>query len=100
MPAVSRRRYLIAYDIREPKRPRRVHSAMQSFGYPLQYSVFVCDLGASEKLLMRETIGTIMNQSADSVAIVDLGDPEARGVECFEFMGRPPRLPRREVRIV
>jgi CRISPR-associated protein Cas2 len=97
---VSRRRYLVAYDIREPKRLKRTHAAMKGFGYPLQYSVFICDLSLSEKIMMREAVGEIMNQAVDSFAIVDLGDPEIRGVECFEFIGRMRPLPRGEARVV
>ena len=91
---MGRRRYLVAYDIREPKRLRDVHSAMKGFGYPLQYSVFVCDLDEIERVSLRQTVGGKMNQREDSLLLVDLGDPESRGVECFEFMGLAPRLPR------
>lgn len=73
---------------------------MKAFGYPLQYSVFVCDLDGMEKVALRERVGGIIDHRIDSVAIVDLGDPENRGIEPFEFMGQPPRLPRREAQIV
>lgn len=91
---MARRRYLVAYDIRDPKRLREVHSGMKRFGYPLQYSVFICDLDAIEKVELREVIGRRMNQHLDSVVLVDLGDPNSRGIECFEFMGVAPALPR------
>ncbi len=91
---MARRRYLVAYDIRDPKRLRDVHSRMKRFGYPLQYSVFVCDLDPIEKVTLREVIGRTMNQREDSVVLIDLGDPHSRGVECFEFMGVAPPLPR------
>lgn len=89
-----RRRFLVAYDIRDPKRLREVHSGMKRFGYPLQYSVFICDLDAIEKLGLREVIGARMNQKVDSLVLVDLGDPSTRGIDCFEFMGVAPSLPR------
>ena len=89
-----RRRYLVAYDIREPKRLREVHSAMKGFGYPLQYSVFICDLDAIEKTSLRHVVGSLMNQGVDSVVLVDLGDPDTRGIDCFEFMGVGSPLPR------
>jgi len=89
----GRRRYLVAYDIREPRRLRQVHSAMKGFGYPLQYSVFLCDLDASEKILLRHAVGDLINHHEDSLAIVDLGDPGRRGIECFEFMGVVSPLP-------
>jgi CRISPR-associated protein Cas2 len=96
----GRHRYLVAYDIREPRRLRQVHSAMKGFGYPLQYSVFVCDLDASEKLLLRQTVGDLINQRQDSVVVIDLGDPHRRGIECFEFMGVASPLPTTGAQIV
>lgn len=88
-----RRRYLVAYDIREPNRLRRIHAAMKGFGDPMQYSVFLCDLDASERVVMRSELRGIMNEREDSVAIVDLGDPAGKGLECFEFLGVTMRLP-------
>ncbi len=97
---MARRRYLVAYDIREPKRLRAVHSTMRAFGYPLQYSVFICDLDATEKIRLREALGKVVHHRMDSVALVDLGDAEARGAECIEFIGPAPALPRSGARIV
>jgi CRISPR-associated protein Cas2 len=97
---MARRRYLVAYDIREPRRLRAVHGAMKGFGDPLQYSVFLCDLTGSERVVMRAEIRDIMNEREDSVAIVDLGEAQARGMECFEFLGVGGRLPRAGARIV
>lgn len=36
-------RVVIAYDIRDPKRLRRVHRAAQRLATPFQYSVFIAD---------------------------------------------------------
>lgn len=91
---------MVAYDIREPRRLRRVHSTMKEFGYALQYSVFICDLDAIEKVALREKIGKVMHQGQDSLAIIDLGDAASRGVECFEFMGVAGPLPPIGPRIV
>jgi CRISPR-associated protein Cas2 len=91
---MARRRYLVAYDIRDRKRLREVHGAMKHFGYPLQYSVFICDLDAIEKVQLRDILGRRIHHREDSVVLVDLGDPASRGVDCFEFMGVAPRLPR------
>ena len=52
-----RRRYLVAYDIREDKRLRRVHKTMKGYGWSLQYSVFICDLDTMELLAMRSDLG-------------------------------------------
>lgn len=97
---MARRRYLVAYDIRDERRLRGVHKAMKGFGDPLQYSVFVCDLNKGEKLHMMEALGGLIRHSEDSIAIMDMGEAEVRGTECFEFMGVFPLLPRREPRVI
>lgn len=97
---MSRRRYLVAYDIREPKRLQRVHRAMKEFGYPLQYSVFVCDLDVGEKLRLRLVVGDLIHQGQDSVALVDLGETRSRSTRRFEFMGVAPALPQHGARII
>jgi CRISPR-associated protein Cas2 len=73
---------------------------MESFGYPLQYSVFVCDLDNVERYEMLGRIGEIINHDVDSVAIMDVGDVDRRGQECFEFMGAHRALPQRGPQIV
>lgn len=89
----NRRRYLVAYDIREDRRLRQVHKTMKGYGWPMQYSVFICDLDSMETIAMRTDIGAIINHAVDSIAIVDLGNPEERGRECFSFMGFARTLP-------
>jgi CRISPR-associated protein Cas2 len=91
---MSRRRYLVGYDITEPVRLRRVHDVVKGFGYSLQYSLFICDLSDVEKLNLRSALADVIRFTEDRVAIVDLGDAATRGMGCFEFMGVAPNLPR------
>lgn len=91
---MARRRYLVAYDIRDPDRLRAIHGCMKGYGDPLQYSVFLCDLDGMERLGMVRDLRAIMNEWEDSVAIVDLGDPARQGTDCFEFLGVTWGLPR------
>lgn len=97
---MARRRYLVAYDIREPVRLRQVHTAMKGFGDPLQYSVFLCDLDGMEHVRLKATLRAIIHERLDSVAIVDLGESRGRGMECFEFLGVTLGLPRSGARIL
>jgi CRISPR-associated protein Cas2 len=90
---MARRRYLVAYDISDPDRLRDVGTRIKGFGFRLQYSVYVCDLDEIEHTELVSTLGSIIHLHADSVAIVDLGDPRDRGTTCFSFMGRFPHLP-------
>jgi len=94
---MPRRRHLIAYDIREPSRLRRVCKLMEAHGERLQYSVFVCDLTKTELLHLRRDAERIMNLAADSVVIIDLGSP---GAARFTFVGQRMELPSRGNQIV
>ncbi len=96
----ARRRYLVAYDIRHPKRLRLVHRAMQGYGEPLQYSVFVCDLSLAEKGAMQLHVGSIIDHRADSIVIVNLGKPDKDGILRFEYMGVHRPLPTRGPTII
>jgi CRISPR-associated protein Cas2 len=90
---VSRRRYLFTYDIRDPARLRRVHKVAKTYGWAMQYSVFVCDLDAMELVSLQAAIGEVIHHRVDSVAIIDLGHPQERGRTSFSFMGIAPELP-------
>src|SRR5699024_8863018 len=89
---MSRNRFLILYDIRNDKRLREIFNIMRSHGSRFQYSVFLCDLSASELLGLRHELEETMNQHEDSIAIVDLGPtsgPQSERV--FKFLGVPPQ---------
>jgi CRISPR-associated protein Cas2 len=90
---MARRRYLAAYDIRDPKRLRRVHKMMKAFGWPMQYSVFICDLDHVELVELRLAISNEIDHAEDAIALIDLGDPSDRGRSCFSFFGVAPPLP-------
>lgn len=95
----TRTRYLLTYDIREPGRLRRVHAVATDFGEPLQYSVFVCDLTEIELLDLKSELLEEMNTREDSVAVIDLGAPATRGIECVHFIGVKRPLPREVPRV-
>ena len=59
----------------------------------MQYSVFICDLDGMEVFWLKEELGSVIHHGEDSVALVSLGRPEARGSQCFDFMGAPRELP-------
>lgn len=94
---MARRRFLIAYDIREPKRLRQVCKTMEEYGERLQYSVFICDLSRTELVHARAKVERQMDLTEDSVVIVDLG--EANGAR-FTFVGQRRDLPSSGPRIV
>jgi CRISPR-associated protein Cas2 len=70
---MTRRRYLMAYDIADPKRLRRVCSLMEDHGDRLQYSVFLCDLSIAELAELEAAVTAVMHLVHDSVVRIDLG---------------------------
>lgn len=88
---MARRRYLVAYDIRDDRRLRAIASCMEGYGERVQYSVFICDLSDREKYLMRTDVESRMKQSEDSVMIIDLG--AAGDSSRFLFLGYREKLP-------
>lgn len=92
--STQRHRFLVAYDVRQPKRLRKVFAAMKGFGEHLQYSVFLCDLRDAEKSQMFIVLAGLINHSEDSIAVVDLGVADDRGRLCVEFLGTHPPLPK------
>lgn len=90
---MSRRRYLVAYDIRDDRRLRSIATCMEGYGTRIQYSVFVCDLSGQEAVQMRGDLETLMKQTEDSVMVIDLGGPGE--TDRFLFLGYHEKLPSR-----
>jgi len=88
-----RHRYLVAYDVTDPRRLKRVYKKMCGYGDWLQYSVFRCDLSDVELTLMKEAIGAIINHAEDRLMLVDIGPLEGRATGAFEFLGASARAP-------
>lgn len=61
--------YLACYDIREPRRLRRVHRCMRGWGTPIQYSVFHCRLTPGERKGMVADLEAVIDHSVDDVRI-------------------------------
>lgn len=88
---MARRRYLVAYDIRDERRLRMIAGCMEGYGTRIQYSVFISDLSSRELILMRGDIESLMKATDDSVMIVDLGT--TGDTSRFLFLGQHEKLP-------
>lgn len=87
---MARRRYLIAYDIADPKRLQRVIKLMEGYGTRLQYSVFLCDLSRAELVTWRDELLDLIELRFDSVIRIDLGVPNDNVVEVIGVRRRFP----------
>ncbi len=82
-----RRRYLVAYDIANPKRLRHVAKSMKGWGYRFQYSLFLCDLNGRELIEMRQDLVEIAHHHEDSIVIIDLGEVDRWDPHRVETIG-------------
>lgn len=94
---MARRRYLLAYDIRDPQRLQKVARCVEAFGDRVQYSVFVCDLSNVELVYLKTNLEPLIDRQEDSVMVIDLGTEDTAR---FFFMGQPVRLPDRSALIL
>lgn len=68
--------YLVTYDIRDPKRWRRVFKLMKGFGEWLQLSVFQCRLSQRRHAELVQMLDGIISRRVDALLIIDLGPAE------------------------
>ena len=95
-----RHRFLVCYDVADPRRLARTYRKMNGFGEPAQYSVFICDLSPKERALLETALTEILNLKEDRVLIVDMGPSEGRGRESFTTLGNAREFPRRSAVII
>ena len=81
--------YLICYDICDDKRLRKVFRIMRNFGDHLQYSVFECQLTASDLIRCRGELAGVIHHKEDQVLFVNLGPSEGRGERTIAALGKP-----------
>jgi len=80
--------YLIAYDVADPKRLRRVYHILKGAGAALQYSVFLCELNALEKQVLQERLWEILNLAEDRLLLANLGPAQSRNEDKLECWGQ------------
>lgn len=95
-----RNRYIVAYDVSDSKRLRRVYKKMHGFGDALQYSVFACDLSSKERVIMEDALTEIIDLKKDRVVIIDVGPVEGRGGDVIRTLGRQTKPKQREALVV
>jgi len=93
-----RRCYLVSYDIRSPKRWRKVFKTMNGHGEHWQYSVFFCVLKEIDRVRMQAQLEEHMNLKEDQCVIVDLGPNEEEARDAATVLG--PSLPSQEAGVL
>lgn len=83
-----RRCYLVCYDIREPKRLRRVNKTLKGYGESWQFSVFFCLLKDIDRVRLQTDLEEVMSHKEDQALIVDLGSNEDGVRESVTVIGQ------------
>jgi CRISPR-associated protein Cas2 len=88
---MDERVYLVCYDIRDPKRWRRVFRLMKGYGEWVQLSVFQCRHGAKRHAEMLQLLAGIIRDDQDHILIVDIGAADRVRLR-FTSLGKPFEL--------
>jgi CRISPR-associated protein Cas2 len=86
---MARTRYLVCYDICNPKRLRRVAKVCESFGQRLQYSVFECPLDALRFERLKAELDGIIKHDDDQIMFVSLGPEGSKQIFRIDTIGQP-----------
>ena len=92
---MARRHFLITYDVSDDKRRTKIFQTLQANGDHTQFSVFLCQLNATELARLRATIQPLVNAAEDQVMFVDLGKVYSDDPLRLETLGQPYAPPAR-----
>ena len=71
------RLYIVAYDIGNQKRWRRVWKIMNGYGDWLQLSVFQCRLSRRRRAQLETALLELIHHTEDKVVVIDVGPADA-----------------------
>ena len=95
----NERLYIVAYDIADQRRWRRVFRLMKGYGRWLQLSVFQCRLTARRRADLAAALERLIKHDEDHVLIVDVGDADRVDPQ-VESLGKSYEAVRRQAMIV
>jgi CRISPR-associated protein Cas2 len=58
---------VISYDVSEDKRRTKIHKMLKSYGQWMQYSVFECNLTATDYAKLRSRLSKVIKPEQDSI---------------------------------
>lgn len=93
-------RYLVSYDIADPRRLRRVAKVVQSYGTRIQFSVFECLLNPTELAQLRVDLSDVIEPDEDQILFIRLASPSAKDADLLIVSLGLPYTRRSSVSIV
>ena len=92
--------YIIAYDVCDARRLRKVYKIMRGFGDHIQYSVFRCVLSDTQLARLKARLDEVIAPSEDQVLFVPLGSTDAKRAWSMSTLGLPLTHPERIVNVL
>lgn len=96
---MSEHLYIVAYDIADAKRWRRVFKLMHGYGEWLQLSVFQCRLSRKKHAELTALLDGIIHHDEDHIILMDLGPADSvaprvvsLGKTSYEAVSREPTI--------
>lgn len=86
---MKRHKFLVSYDICNPRRLYRVAKICESFGTRLQFSVFECSLCPLLLAKLRTELNAVIHHDDDQILIVNLGLDSSSNPITIDSMGLP-----------
>lgn len=84
-----RHRFLVCYDIAEPKRLRKVAKICESYGSRIQFSVFESSLSPPMLAAFKAELDGLINHDDDQVLFVDMGVDDSSTPFSIVYLGLP-----------
>lgn len=85
--SAAERLCIVCYDVRHPRRWRRLFRIMKGYGEWLQLSVFQCRLDAQRRVTLELELTEVIRVDEDHVLIIDIG-PADQVAPRFHSLGQ------------
>jgi CRISPR-associated protein Cas2 len=85
--------YMVAYDIADPKRLRKVAKVCEDFGIRVEYSVFECDLSDDDFESLWTALNAEIDEEEDCVLAYRICGSCVRKIESMGAVVRPSERP-------
>lgn len=77
---------IIAYDIADPKRLKKVADTCKDYGMRVQYSIFECHLEADKLDDLWKRLGDIIDPTEDSIVAYPIHGRAQKDIRCQGIM--------------
>ena len=84
---MAKTRYIVCYDISDPKRLKAAARACESFGFRIQYSVFECFLNGVQIQKLKTALQAVIHHEEDQVLFIPLKRETASLPVKIEYLG-------------